>query len=407
MMERYFKQRAILTRMRGGLLGPYLGALAQRLNDEGYGHETAQRHLSIVAAFSDWLRKYRVPINEIDWKHTQKYIRQRSQRKRSGVPVALAQIINLLHEQGVIDPKRQGSERSKLAHIEEYANYLRQERGLSRGTIQNYTRIAEHFLFESAAGEDLSKLCSADIIGFIQRQAPKVSRGRIKNMTTVLKSFLQYARYQGYVAADLAAAVPTVANWTMTGIPKALASEQVELLLSSGSRHTAVHRRDTAILTLLGRLGLRAGEIVALKLEDIDWDIGCIKVRGKGGRDSVLPLPPDVGEAIASYLQHERPRSTVRAMFLTGRAPFRALSGHSTVSLLVARALARAGIDSARRGAHQLRHSLACRVLNNGATLAEVGELLRHQNIQTTTIYAKVDLKALRTLAQPWPGGAQ
>jgi len=165
-------------------------------------------------------------------------------------------------------------------------------------------------------------------------------------------------------------------------------------------------RREYAILLLLARLGLRAGEIVALTLEDINWERGCIGVSGKRDQRCELPLPMDVGEAIADYLQSGRPCSNSRSLFLRAQAPTCGFSAHTAVSSVVRRALARAGIESDRKGAHQFRHALATQMLRHGASLSEIGELLRHRQPDTTRIYAKVDLAALRTLALPWPGGA-
>ena len=178
-------------------------------------------------------------------------------------------------------------------------------------------------------------------------------------------------------------------------------------MLSHVDRRTVVGRRDYAILLLLARLGLRAGEIVSLELEDIDWNASCLSVRGKGGRRNQLPLPKDVGDAIAAYLQRGRPRTPCRRVFLRATAPVRGFLGPSAVSTVVRHALVRAGVQAPTRGAHQFRHGLASEMLRHGASLAEIGELLGHRSPETTKIYAKVDLEVLRTLALRWPGGAR
>jgi integrase/recombinase XerD len=205
----------------------------------------------------------------------------------------------------------------------------------------------------------------------------------------------------------LAAAVPAVANWSMPSIPRAIGADQVRQLLASIDRCTAIGRRDYAILLLLGRLGLRAGEVAFLELDDIDWDTGQVSVRGKGGQCSALPLPADVGEAIAAYLYDGRPRSADRRVFLRGRAPVRGFRSQAAIGSIVRHALLRTDIHAPTMGAHQFRHALASQMLRCGASLKEVGEVMRHRRPQTTTIYAKVDLKGLRTLALPWPGGAR
>ena len=242
---------------------------------------------------------------------------------------------------------------------------------------------------------------------FVQRQAPHLHLKRAKLLTTSLRSFLRYARYRGEVTLDLAAAVPIVANWSMSSIPRAIGADQVRQLLASLDRSTAIGRRDYAIVLLLARLGLRSGEVASLELDDIDWKAGQVSVRGKCGQRTALPLPPDVGKAIAAYLRHGRPRSTSRRVFLRARAPIRGFLGQCAIGSIIRHALQRAGIQAPTKGAHQFRHGLATQMLRRGASLTEIGEILRHRNPQTTMIYAKVDLKALRTLALPWPGGAR
>jgi site-specific recombinase XerD len=209
------------------------------------------------------------------------------------------------------------------------------------------------------------------------------------------------------VTLDLAAAVPIVANWSMPSIPRAIEVDQVRQLLASIDRHTAIGRRDYAIVLFLARLGLRSGEVTFLELEDIDWDAGQVSVRGKRDQRTALPLPRGVGAAIAAYLRGGRPRSTSRRVFLRSKAPIRGFLSQCAVGSIIRHALQHAGIHAPTKGAHQFRHALATEMLRHGASLTEIGEVLRHRNPQTTTIYAKVDLTALRTLALPWPRGGR
>jgi integrase/recombinase XerD len=249
----------------------------------------------------------------------------------------------------------------------------------------------------------LSDLGAIDVIRFVQRQATRLSQKRAKMMTTALRSFLRYALYLGDIQIDLTTAVPAVANWTMTSIPRAIAAADVRAVLARCKRDTATGCRDFAILLLLARLGLRSGEVRLLTLDNIDWETGSINITGKGGKPARLPLPVDVGEAIVRYLQQGRPASSCRALFLRSRAPVVAFKTQQGIGDVVKHALARAGIESPRHGAHQFRHGLACEMLRQGATLTEIGQLLRHSNPQITSIYAKADLPALRTLSLPWP----
>lgn len=223
-------------------------------------------------------------------------------------------------------------------------------------------------------------------------------------MTTALRSFLSYARFRGDITLDLAAAVPAVANWSMSSIPRAIAPDQVRQLLASIDRETAIGRRDYAMLLMLARLGLRSSEVVMLELDDIDWTAGQVSVLGKNGKRNELPLPVDVGEAIAGYLQRGRPHSNCRRVFLRHKAPIQGFQGPAGLGCMVRRSLKQACISAPTTGAHQFRHGLATEMLRQGASLGEIGEILGHRSPETTAIYAKVDLEALRTLALPWPG---
>jgi site-specific recombinase XerD len=295
----------------------------------------------------------------------------------------------------------------RCAHA--YAQHLHHARALARSTIVNYVPFVRGFLTDCFGHGPvrLARLHASDVVRFVQRQAPQLHLKRAKLLTTALRSFLRYARYRAEVALDLAPAVPIVANWSMPSIPRAIGADQVRQLLASINRRTAIGRRDYAIVLLLARLGLRSGEVAFLELEDIDWDTGQVSVRGKGGQRIALPLPTDVGAAIARYLRHGRPPSSCRRVFLRCKAPIRGFLGQCGIGSIIRHALQRAGIQAPTTGAHQFRHALATQMLRHGASLTEIGEILRHRSPQTTTIYAKVDLKSLRTLALPWPGGAR
>jgi len=222
-------------------------------------------------------------------------------------------------------------------------------------------------------------------------------------MVTALRSFLRFLFERGEIETDLAASVPTVAHWRLAGVPRYLDDDEVEKLLGSRDLSTATGRRDRAILLLLARLGLRAGEIVALRLEDLHWREGEFTVRGKGRYHDRLPLPREVGEAIALYLQKDRPSCRSRRVFLRRKAPLRGFAGPGTVTTIVRRAIDQAGLEPSEKGAHLLRRSLATGMLGRGATLAEIGQILRHRSPNSTEIYAKVDIGGLRSLARPWP----
>jgi site-specific recombinase XerD len=411
MTHHFFRDPRTVQRLHEGPLGPYLDAFAAEMHAEGYTQETAELQIRLVADFSHWLAKRRIPAREITAEHFPSYLRSRAHSRRPGRSdrAALQRLRNLLLRQGVI-PKPPMPAPTPAAHLQDtFRRYLQQERALAPATLVYYLAFAGEFLTArfGAGPVDLAALCAADVTGFVRRRAATLRSKRVQQMTTALRAFLRFARYRGELPTDLAACVPTVANWSLSTVPRALPPDQVERVLAACNRQTAVGRRDYAILLLLARLGLRAGETVTLTLEDLDWQAGWITVRGKGGRASQLPLPVAVGEALAAYLQDGRPHAASRCVFLRGRAPAVSFKSSAAIDSIVRRALACAGIDAPRKGAHQFRHSLACQLLRHGASLAEIGELLRHRSPQTTAIYAKVDLTALAPLALAWPGGAR
>jgi len=297
---------------------------------------------------------------------------------------------------------------SELHRVEcDFSLHLKQERGLSQATLHNYLPVIRCFLTERFGSDAvvLSEIDASHVTQFVLRYSRNMSCRRSQLMTSALRGFFRFLYFRGDIAFDLASSVPTVADWKMSELPKSLKPEEVERLLQSCDRSTAVGKRDYAVLLLLARFGLRAGEIVAMKLDDIHWEAGVITIRGKGSRHDHLPIPQDVGEALATYLRNGRPPCDTRRVFIRARAPRRGFSSSVAIADIVRRALTRAGLDPMRKGAHLLRHSLATKMLQQGACLSEIGEILRHSTQNTTEIYTKVDLVALSALAQPWPGG--
>lgn len=409
--------QVILLRMPekgpGGPFAAYLDAFADSLSLQGYGIRYLRREVMLAALFSQWLKQSAVSGN-LKPEHSSRFLRYRYRRRRANPddPGALNRFIEFLRSKGVIPAAtlltRQLTPAERCARA--YERYLREDRALAEATINNYVPFIERFLKDrfSDGQAKLSQLTARDVVGFVQRQAPRLHVKRAKLMTTALRSFCQYARFRGEVKLDLAAAVPIVANWSMTSIPRAIAPAQIRQLLTSIDRHTAMGRRDYAIVLLLARLGLRSGEVVSLELDDIDWTAGRLSVRGKRGQRSEMPIPTDVGQAIAAYLRHSRPHSTSRRVFLRVKAPICGFRGSCGIGSIVRHRLRRAGIDAApTHGAHQFRHGLATEMLRQGASLAEIGAVLGHRHPDTTRIYSKVDLKALHTLAQPWPADAR
>ena len=288
-----------------------------------------------------------------------------------------------------------------------FAQHLSQERGLAQTTVETYVSHIRHFLDDrfDAGAIQIHKLNPGDITAFLLRYVKTVKRITAKSMTTALRAFFRYLRLWGEIDANLAEFIPRIADWRLSELPKSLEGNEVERLLSSCNRSNKVGQRDYTILLVLARLGLRAGEVAKMTLDDIDWEAGEIIIQGKGPRKDRVPLPWDVGEALVTYLQHGRPACSTRRIFIRAKAPHRGFSSSVAVCNVVERALLRAKLQPPRKGAHLLRHSLATNMLRKGTSLSEIGEILRHASITTTEIYTKVDIAGLRTLAQPWPGG--
>jgi site-specific recombinase XerD len=389
----------------------YLNAYTTLIKERGYSPVSVDTQVQLITCFSQWLRKGNAETYALDEIIVERFLRRHRNAGsvRRGDAAALYRFLRMLRELGVTQRRKKPTLSPQERLITNYRRYLSEERGLTEATVVNYVPFVDQFLSARFQRVPLnfSRLRAPDLTGFVRREAHKLSPGCAQLLVTALRSFLRFLRYQGKIKSDLAACVPTVARWSFAALPKFLPAGTVQKVLDRNDRRTSVGRRDYAILVLLARLGLRACEIVALNLEDIDWENARITIRSKGGRWAQLPLPIDVGEALALYLRHARPSCSCRRVFIRDRAPRAGFANSIAVSTLVMRALQRAGVDSARKGAHLFRHSLATDMIRQGASLDEIGELLRHQSPNTTAIYAKVDLPALRPLALCWPGGAR
>ena len=330
-MKYFFRDQDTLSQFQLHPLGKYMNSYAKHLRGQGYDRETGRLKIRMIAHLGLWLKQQGIATKGLTEKHIQKYLRAKVRVGRHLThedTVAIQQFMVFLRNKGAIAeqpiPPVQVTPVEKM--VDDYALYLKRERALSLGTIAQYRRHVGRFLADNFAEVEhgLSTLNSVSILSYVRRKAAGVSRKDAKLMITALRSFLRYARYQGYIHADLAAAVPAVANWNTVSIPKSMPPDQVGRVLAACDRKTAIGKRDYAILLLLARLGLRAGEIVSLRLEDIDWGFGYISIHGKGSNLSQMPLPVDVGEAIALYLRRGRPKSSSRAVFLRSQAPITA-----------------------------------------------------------------------------------
>ena len=416
-MERTYESAAALVDRATGPLAPHLRLFVTSLISQQYAASVIYIKALHAVAFDRWLAKRRVVLADVGEVHLKRYRHRRRRRHQRIRPETrriewcdVTQLLQFLRDHGVCSTVRvQTTAADDL--VASYQQHLQDQQGLATATIERYTTVAGQFLDEhfGNGAVDLRALRANDGIAFVQRQARRLHPPALKCVVNALRSFLRYAQYRGDVAITLAAAVPAVAAWATTpALPKAISPEHAQRAINSCDLSTGAGLRDRAVLLLLARLGLRAHEIIVLQLEDCDWDGGHLRVRSKCRREQLLPMPADVGEAIADYLRQGRPQSPSRHLFLRSMAPIRGLMpGSDGIGTIVRRALERAGVDAPHRGSHQFRHALAVRLLQRGASLTEIGEVLRHQSPQTTSIYARVDIGALRPLAQPWPGGAR
>ena len=393
----------------GGPLGAYLEGLGVLLDAHGYARATEKEQLRFVAEFSRWLARRRLAIDDVDERRGAEFVRARRRRRRRGDGTTLRTLLQHLRQIGVIPAPTPAIDATELSRVaQRFGGYLAQERGLSYATVINYLPEVRRFLaWRFAAGTiRLDGIRLTDVTRFVSRHAHAFSPGRVQLMLTALRSFFRFLRLTGETAVDLASSVLSVADWRLARMPQWIPAAQVRQILQHCDRQTLVGQRDYTILLLLARLGLRAGEVVGMTLDDIDWDAGELVVRGKGGRQDRLPLPRDVGQALATYVRQGRPPCASRRVFICAKAPRRGFTSSVAVCTIVRRALARAGLHPPSTGAHLLRHTLGTELLRRGASLTEIGEILRHRHPDTTAIYAKVDLRALRAVAPPWPGGA-
>jgi integrase/recombinase XerD len=326
----------------------------------------------------------------------------------------MRRFVRFLIEQGVGKPPLPPTA-TEIARAElrrDYEVYLHRQRGLSERTIFHSWRFADRFL-EFRFGEeigDLSKVTSADIVGFLQHLTTRTPPFRDKTPSSHLRNFFRYLFKAGKTATNLALSIPSVAQRYGTRLPRHLTPEQVEILLGAVRTDTPRNRRNYAMVLLLARLGLRPPEVIAMQIDDIDWRSGEIIVRGKGERHDRLPLPPDVGEALADYMRFGRV-TTSRALFVTDRPPHRPFKNGQVLNAILKDAFARTGLTPPAPyvGAHILRHSLATNLVQCGASLEEISDTLRHRSRASTMIYARLDIDGLRSIALPWPvaGGAR
>lgn len=388
-----------------GPLAPYAAGFVVELVGRGYRPRSVTGQLELMAHLSRWLGEQGVEPGGLTPGMAERFLEF---RRAGDVSLhswrALDPLVGYLRGLGVVPKLAASAETPVDRLVADYRHYLLRERGLTAGSVAHWERVARLFLAErpEPLEDALRWLTAAEVTGFVVVQCGPGGRSgsAAKILTGGLRSLLRYLHLVGFTEMPLAQAVPRAAGWRLSSLPRPLEAEQVARLLLSCEQATAVGRRDLAILLLLARLGLRAGEVARLCLDDIDWRAGEVTIRGKGSTSERLPLPHEVGEALVSYLRRGRPQADFREVFVSMHAPLRPLSPIAVTHVVVT-ACKRAGIEPVR--AHRLRHTLASELLRAGTPLAQIAPILRHASVATTAIYAKVDREALRTLARPWP----
>ncbi len=410
-MDPKFIPSKILDRVPAGPLSQYIEPYVGLVREQGYAPASVHEHVRVIAMFSQSLQRSGCEIRDLDEAVVEGFLYRelKGQWPHVCAPATLRRLLKMLRQMGATRGKPTAPRNPAQQLTDDYRRFLLVERSLSVHTAKGWLRFIDKFLCErfGVGSLNLSELRATDVTAFVQRHAHRHSPSEARRLVASLRSFFRYLRYKGLIVADLEASVPRVARWALSSLPKHLPAVEVQRVLDCCDQTTSTGRRNYAILLLLARLGLRAGEVVGLNLEDIDWENARITVRGKGAVWAQLPLPADVGQAIAQYLHGDRPRCSCRSVFIRDHAPLVGFEFAQAISKIVRCALIKAGVESAHKGAHLLRHSLATDMLQKGASLDEIGEVLRHKSPDTTAIYAKVELNALRPLALPWLGGVK
>jgi integrase/recombinase XerD len=389
-----------------------LQSFTQALNRLGYAQGTVGTHIRFAQHFLDWAKRKGARMTDLSDEWLERFSRHLVNCRcaspwstehawRVGSVRGARRFLEHLQQVGIVVavPKSMPQEPILLAGFKQW---MRQHRGTCDVTLYNYSLPIRALL--SQLGEDPAQFDARSLREFILERSQHCSWTAMQRCTTAVRSFVCYLIAEGPCPVGLEAAIPMLAHWRLSRLPRYFQPEEVEHLIASCDVATPIGKRDRAILLLLARLGLRAGDITHCQLEDIDWKGGWIHVCGKSRRPTRLPLTQEIGQAIVSYLKEARPQTTAKALFVTSRAPFRPFGSHCAVSVIVDKAIRRSGVKRPVRGAaHLLRHSVASNLLRQGSSMQDIAALLRHRSIETTQIYAKVDVTALRQIAQPWP----
>lgn len=410
MLSEFFDSAVRIHALRAGPAGGLFEGFAQALSQAGYAEITARRHLRAAEHFTYWADRRGTPVRSLSEQFVERFGRhlprcccpRYGRADRLNVLHGARVFLTHLEKAGIVVAPAVKRPVNDPALLTAFRQWMRQQRGTCESTLVNYGIHIRDLL--RRLGEEPGRFEARSLRQFVMEASRERGWAAAKTCTTALRVFLRFLIAEGQCAPGLDAAIPVLAHWRLASLPRYLQEDDVERLIASCDPLLPVGRRDRAILLLLARLGLRAGDIVQLRLQDIDWKGAWLHVCGKSRRQARLPLTQEVGQALVAYLQQDRPLTDTDAVFVHCRAPFHAFRSHCAVSAIVGRALRRAGVTRPSRGAaHLLRHSVATSMLRHGASLQDISILLRHRSVETTQIYAKVDVMALREIAQPWP----
>ncbi|MBL8229549.1 MAG: tyrosine-type recombinase/integrase [Bryobacterales bacterium] len=411
MIESLFKQTSTLARLQSGPLARELPILAEALHEQQYPPETIRRYVRVADQFGRWLCRHRLSLIEADEATVARYRSSIARRKNGALRAAargLSKVLKLLRRQDDRDEPARAAHSECEELVRSFDSHLRHVAGLMPGTRVQYLCHVNRFVKTVfAAGTfEIANVTPQVISDFVREQAAKLKPSFCAAPATSMRVFLRFLVAHHGLPAGMTGAVPTIRQWKLASLPRHLSMEQVDQTLATCEENSAVGLRDRAILLLLARLALRAGEVARLRLSDIDWREGELKIHPpKSARERKLPLPNDVGQALAEYVQSSRPQSTEPFLFLRTRAPFSPITGPSTVSGIAKRHLKLAGISTRGLSAHAFRHTAATQMVRRGVGFKQVADVLGHRLLETTNIYAKLDEVALHRVALPWPGG--
>jgi site-specific recombinase XerD len=417
MIEKFFTQKQTLFRMREGILGPHLPLIAKALDEADYSTATIRLHLRAANHFGVWLQEKSIAVTDVSEVTVNNYIQGLDRRCSRSTPtgrlphsaLGLHRLVEVLRQAEVLKPARAtGPQSSVEKWLADFDYHLDHVAGCAFGSRDNYLRYSRRLLQDvfGDAEIDWSRLSASTVTDFVRQEAAKLRPSACGQPVTAIRSLIRFVASKGAVPAGLDGSVPAVRTWRHSSIPRTISAEEVERVLAACDTESEYGQRERAIVLLLSRLGLRAGEVIRLRIDDIDWTRGCVLVRpGKTHRERSLPLSQEVGDALVLYLRRSRPGSAHRELFLRWRPPFRPLCESVSICALVQKLLKRAGISVHRPGAHVFRHTLATGMAINGVAFKAIADVLGHGSLASTEIYAKLDLGSLSQVAMPWPGG--